>query len=710
MICPDGAGVAVARPGRGSVFLVVIGFLAVMLALGLALSRRFSGQAQVTTVADQSTAVRYLLESVAADVLWQIRRSRNRPEDAVFRDFRSGTGVSTVSLAYQPSPPVAALARRLGAVIGPNPPVATLHDVKSLDYDVSAWRKVGQNQEKGGVLSILCGARAFDRQFSLEVRFPFQVVLVTTPLLRRFILFFDQFHLEQTSPFGHHDQINTVAIRSNLPQRNRTPLTLYGWDFQNRDRNGAVFLGSDDKKIYLNLVGGRFDEDAHRPDLEDLWQISPSAFEVTAGYQEFGEEALLNDDEGRPLYVRGAGIPLEYRGHSARFGILGFSEEIGGFGSSLLGDFKLSNFLTQDPSFTELSQTGDSLQQASALRLRGNRLQRQFPGFARDIYGNVFARFFLLSFFEAPSVGSPIYCSSNPDQELSFEQYGNAQRITFKPVRGRYCNFMSRIVSGGKDVPGLGDAASVPLHRDQDDKHVLLRSSHVPATDGLKPANALAALGGSWFANGPFDGPGGRPRHVPGNVLGRVDRYFRTQADFKKAVGLSGPGAPRCWIDGVVYVHEPLVLTEGIDTADIRGGVVLVRGPIKLGNVARGQTQAAGFLAAAAGLAQHQVLTFVSLTGDEIALTGNRYLGVQVFSFRPGLARPTSQLSFQQGTDFVWLGGMGVSTPMIDRLSRQLVQRGVFPLLNFLPALGAAEASYTVNIRDKVVGYEFAAE
>ena len=80
-----------------------------------------------------------------------------------------------------------------------------------------------------GALGIVCQITLDKAQFTLDTRYPFKVVLLTTPIIRKFLMFFDQLHLEQLNPFGTQDRLNVVPIRNNIPQDNRAPLSLFGW-------------------------------------------------------------------------------------------------------------------------------------------------------------------------------------------------------------------------------------------------------------------------------------------------------------------------------------------------------------------------------------------------------------------------------------------------------------------------------------------------
>lgn len=690
----------------GFITVVVVGVLAVMLLLSFNLYKRYSQQAKLAMVGDQSAVARYFLESYAADILWQIRKKRNIPGTTLFESFRSGTSVSLCPLFYLPSSPIRELADELGINIGPM--VVNFATLEPLSYSPAAFRIDAANEEKKGQLVILCEINYGGRDYSLEVRQPFKVVMTATPILRKFILFFDQLHLEQTEPCGVRDKINTIPIRNNRAPAQYAPLTLYGWDLVNRDINGQVFLGADNHEIRLNLVGGAFQNSPSesRADLEDLWQISPSAFDITSAITEFDQEELLKDSHGNPLIVRGASIPMTYRGHYSRIGLLGFSDEI--LDSDFLGNFKIENFLAADPSFNSLRYPDFGMKQASTLRLFGNRVLEEFKGFPRDVFGKVYSRFFLLAFFDAPSIGVPIAFNPNPAHSITVPQYGGAQNLPFRPVSGTYTDYMSRVVSGGAPSSIYGEKANVPTNRDAEFRHQLLESPDFAGSDGLKPCRGFSDITPAWFPAVERN-PDSRPPITAGSVLERVSKFYRTGEDFKKAAGLKDAENQRFWVDGVVYVNGPLDLSEGITTDNIRGGLVLVNGEIKLGDVTRsiGSNLNAATFAAIKKIQLDRMLTFVSLSGQKIALTGKRYYGVQLLSFRPGLSGPVDQISFDDGNELVFIGGLGMNTPNLAAISRHLKNRGIFPFFNYLPALAADVCSYTVNIDERIEQYEF---
>ncbi|PKL49452.1 MAG: hypothetical protein CVV42_05555 [Candidatus Riflebacteria bacterium HGW-Riflebacteria-2] len=690
----------------GFITVVVIGFLTVMLLLSFNLYKRYSQQVKLSTVGDKNAVARYFLESYAADILWQIRKGRNQEGTALFEAFRNGTAVTLCPVDYRPSSMIKQLAEELGITIGPM--VVNFDALEPLTFSPAAFRIDSGNEEKKGHLAILCEISYDNRDYCLEVRQPFKVVMTATPVLRKFVLFFDQLHLEQTEPFGVRDKINTIPIRNNRAPAQYSPLTLYGWDFENRDINGQVFLGADDHEIRLNLVGGAFQNNPSesRADLEDLWQISPSAFDITAGLTEFDQEELLKDSRGNPLIIRGASIPMTYRGHYSRIGLLGFSDEI--LDSEFLGNFKIENFLSGDPSFNSLRYPDFGMKQSATLRLFGNRVLEEFKGFPRDVFGKVYSRFFLLSFFDAPSIGVPIAFNPNPAHTITVPQYGGAQNLPFRPVSGTYTDYMSRVVSGGAASAVFGAKANVPTNRDAEFRHKLMESTDFAGSDGLKLSRGFSDISEAWFPLAPGTSDA-RPAIVSGSCFERISKFYRSGDDFKKAAGLRDHNKQKFWIDGVVYVNGSLDLSEGISTDNIRGGIVLVNGEIKLGDVTRniGTTLNTAAFAAIKNLQLDQLLTFVSLNGQKIALTGKRYYGVQLLSFKPGLYGPVEQIAFDDGNELVFIGGMGMNTPNLAVISRQLKNRGIFPFINYLPAMAAEVNSYTVNIDERIEQYEF---
>ncbi|HNW34998.1 MAG TPA: hypothetical protein PKM25_08705, partial [Candidatus Ozemobacteraceae bacterium] len=587
---------------RGSIVLTIIGLLSVMLIFAFALSRKFSGRARILAMGDHSAIARYFLESCVGDVLRQLKLGVNSENSPVFKAFRSGTGSDRIELAYAPASAIDALASRF-RIFRDGMPSVTFEQATPLKFPTDVFSVTGENEEKKGLIRITCKARFEGKRYAMTATFPFKVVMRMQPLIRHFQLFCDRIHTEQPSPFRDEDSLNVIPVRDRKiydPDQFGLPLTLFPAPKNEADpvKNGRIFLGSDEKRILLNLVGGPRDrrEDERSPlYVEDLWQVSPSAFTVNTTKERFQYEELYTDKNGKQIKLLRLRIPLESRGHFANLGLAGFCWELANPGSGYLGEgFDLDAFLKGDPSYSELIRDRNSLAKGSSLRLHGHSLMflaenenGELGGFPREIYGNVFARFAVLSFFQFPSGGAPIQYSPNSNQSLNFSQFGGVQSISFKPKTGQYGNYMSRIVSGGTSGAPANAESEIPVNVDEDGHHKLLKAADLGQLDGLKTIGPLSRFAGTWLRSPEFSGADGRPKTDETSIAARITRYFKTQKDFKACVGLDRRPA-RCWIDGTVYIDERLDLPQGITTKDIRGGTVLVNGPVTLGSVTRG--------------------------------------------------------------------------------------------------------------------------
>ena len=712
------------RRSRGSIVLTVIGILSVMLIFAFALSRRFSGQTRLLALGDHSSVARYFLESCIGDVLRQLKLAANRDGTPVFQAFRSGNGTVRIDLPYAPASGIEALASRFRISRDGGPDV-TFERTAALGFPAEMFSVVGGNEEKKGLLRITCRARFEGKRYVMTALVPFKVVMRMQPLIRHFQLFCDRIHTEQSSPVRGGDGLNIIPVRERKvydPGQFGVPLTLFPTPKHEADpvKNGRIFLGSDEKKILLNLVGGPRDRrDAERSPqyVEDLWQIAPSAFAVNTTNERFKYEELYTDKNGKQVKLLRLRIPLESGGHFANLGLAGFCWELADPGSGYLGDgFDLNAFLRDDPSYAELIRDRNDLAKGSSLRLHGHSLMfleenenGELGGFPREIYGNVYARFAVLSFFQFPSGGAPIGYSRNSNQSLNFSQFGGVQSISFKPKTGRYANYMSRIVSGGL----ANEESDIPINIDEKGHHTLLRATDLVPLDGLKAIAPLSRFAAAWFRPPSFSGADGRPQADETGVAARITRYFRTQKDFKACVGLDRK-PPRCWIDGTVYLAERLDLPQGITTRDIRGGTVLVNGPITLGPVTRGATDLVperGLQKMIPELKQQEMLTFVSLPGDKIVLTGNAYLGVQIVSLKDG---KTGQLELLRGDRFAFCGGWAVSSPGMKNVVRKLqfsvADSPWYPYFAYVPAMSEEQAAYAVWLGDHQEEYEFTRE
>ncbi|HNW37066.1 MAG TPA: hypothetical protein PKM25_19150, partial [Candidatus Ozemobacteraceae bacterium] len=107
---------------------------------------------------------------------------------------------------------------------------------------------------------------------------------------------------------------------------------------------------------------------------------------------------------------------------------------------------------------------------------------------------------------------------------------------------------------------------------------------------------------------------------------------------------------------------------------------------------------------------QQEMLTFVSLPGDKIMLTGNAYLGVQIVSLKDGLNRAADQLELLRGERFSFCGGWAISSPgmknIVRRLKSSVADSPWYPYFSYVPAMAEEKAAYAVWIADYQEEYE----
>ncbi|MBI3037815.1 hypothetical protein HYY75_02010 [bacterium] len=710
---------------NGSVTFILIGLVSVMIIFAFALSRRFSGHTQIFTLVDSTQVARNFLESYVGDVYRQVRILVNQNDSEVFKAFREpGKGDRQIKIKYEACELLKKLQDELKIDLDGEPTVS-LASMTPMGYpSILVVPKESAGAEKYGDLTIRCTIKFNKHKYSLTVKHLFKVVMRLTPMLREFILFCDQFHLEQKSPFGSQDLVNILEMKNGMVPPARYPWVLDSFGSgDNKERNGRVFLGGDSRNIFLNLGGeARFNGSI----FGDLWQISPKFFSVAKDEPDlqFKKEAIFPKGFGNEqVELRGLRIPLKkYRGHSAIMGIVGFCAEIDD--KDDIGFFKNSSrdidtFLKPDPSFKELSQFDrKSLANSSALRLRGLFKPAlsstplpddlQYSGPDREIFGNVFGRFFLLTFFSFGSMSGGgqelIYGSSAPPP---YYDYSHTISISFADsAQHPYSEYMSRVVSGGADFSGTTIPANYfKINQEggkQEGGKVLTYTDFHPK-DNLALSKPFDTFAEEWFQIFPAGSTQAKK-----NVQARICKFFKNQSKFKESIGFPD----RFWVDGVVYIDGPLDLKEGISTSDIRGGVVLVKGPITLGNISRGlsdisKTPMELLEKKIEGITQDKFLTFVSINGGLINLVGDKHLGVQLISLRPRLSAPTDQIKWTQ-SDQVWFaGGIAVSTP---NLKQRVQDFKNVPLFLYAPHMSDEKPSLAAYIDSPLKGYAFYVE
>ncbi|MBF0408465.1 MAG: hypothetical protein HQM10_14030 [Candidatus Riflebacteria bacterium] len=714
---------------KGNITIILLGLISVMIIFMFSLSRRMSGHTQLLTVADSSQIARYFLESYSGDVFRQLKKlvndsPANTSPSEYFKCFRD-VNVAERCINFSEYKACSLLVnlekdleiKRIGT---PKLKIADMKPLKTPSmFEYSSQQK---NREKRGFIEIDCVAEFQKKKYNLNVRYPFRVVFTMTPMLREFVLFVDKMHLEQTTAFLPEDKVNILQVTDgecleNSSSGRGNPLILMSEppDDQKVERNGRVYLGDDSHGIYMNLAGeknfrsGRFN---------DLWQITPRTFDPTApSSQNFSCIHFFDKKDGSKLTLRGMHIELAKRGHLARMAVLGFSSEVDDTNKGIFAEasWKLDDFTKTDPAFEKIKGNRQLLSMASAVKLRGLNMEpeldrlggasalKTYYGPAREIYGNVFARFFVLTFFEFPSGFGPLPFNSDPNYRPSYNQPITNQPMYFEPKSGNYASYMSRVVSGGDGAYNSTGARNTPLNQiggPLPGVPTLLPYSSFKPFDLLKVKKPFDNFAGEWFK---------LEKNKPGDSLrsvqSRICRYFPDQKSFEENTGIA---KGKFHLNGVVFLDSPLSLTNDINTKDIKGGIVLVNGPITLGNITRGLTgfksdsEFKDLMKLRDDMKQEEVLTFVSITGDTITLAGDKHIGVHLVSFKPGITSPVDQIRWTKGDEIVFLGGIAVNVLNLKERVRDFKKS---PLFYYLPCMSSADPSLSVSLLGNMSSY-----
>lgn len=713
-------------PARGSVYLLVIGILSVMILLLFGLSRRMSRQVQLMTLSDQTQTAFYLLEACVEDVVSQIRLGLKNGDPALVRSFVRPVTGGAPDLVYHPSQSLEALAAELKATLA-GPPALRFTDFRPLPYPEGVAALPAEVQEQEGCVAVTCRLTLRGRSFRLEERVPFKVVARLTPVLREFILFCDQMHLEQGSIAGDADGINILQVQDGEHPDALTPgyagIAGKPWNLMPNNSNpfdahanGKIFLGRSDRPIVLNLAG----EATYRQgDMSELFHVTPQTFPaINPDGASFTPLPVFPDAEGRMLSLRTLQLPLEVRDSYALLGLLGFGLELaddhgGPYAGTLL---TMDYLLNGDPGFATYRSQRRHLAPAAAVKLLGRNFQRYIPPEVpylppvRQIFGRVYQRFLLASLWTFPGcagVGIPLPFRDDPGFLPEDGLTWDGTRFPFRLPRGTYADYMSRSLSSGGSFAAIPAARILPANRDARGEPKEIHAADFASRDHLALSCAFEEFAARWFR--PFADPGPDPGAT---VLGRISRCFTSQDEFKTWAGLP---QGRLWVDGVVAIDGPLEL-EDFDGTDVRGGVVLVNGPISLGAITRGFTPSdpgrplcvdAGFNTLINTMKPEQVLTFVSLTGDPITLRDDVQIGVQLISCRPGLGSPVDLIRWEKGQRVALAGGVAVSTPYL--VHRVAGFRSV-PDFFYVPGMASEPTPMAVSILEEREGYDFAVE
>ena len=460
-----------------------------------------------------------------------------------------------------------------------------------------------------------------------------------------------------------------------------------------------------EKSIFYNLSGITPDSgvDNENIDLNDMYLIPKYAFdpEEEADNSENNtsndkpDVSEISDNEVTfPLGYNGAnikayGIDVELEtGHQAgtiKVGVFGFCKEISSFlGKTsdkwkiehFLGDNNNGNDLLKDTFWGKICDDNDSdeyFKYASGIKPFGlhykgvTNLRTQ-----RQIFGNVFERFLVLTFWEFEGGEALVYnpdLAINeiqgiaptyiPDRIMKFWPKGYREEMSRDEQVKIYRKYMSKIMSGLKPkdnykneeyTPGKYQDLFIPLNINYEltGKHEIYYEDKCKPNDGFEIKKGWFDLfGKKWFEPS-------NDKNID-NIEQRIGRAYTDPEKFKNAVGLNNKKRKQFKINGVVYVNGDLDLSEGMDLKpeDCSGGIVLVDGDLTIGNVTRGETITASkfeYISQSSPATDYftkwndenqpetyigsdKILTFVCIGENrKITIKGNVLLGVQLIN------------------------------------------------------------------------------
>ncbi|HQG30239.1 MAG TPA: hypothetical protein PLY73_16925, partial [Candidatus Ozemobacteraceae bacterium] len=334
----------------------------------------------------------------------------------------------------------------------------------------------------------------------------------------------------------------------------------------------------------------------------------------------------------------------------------------------------------------------------------------------REVFGRVFGRFLMITFFEYPSAqggGQSLPYNANWNyQPPPFATFNNVSQVQFTPAEPgqQYGDIMSGVVSGGLDAGGPALDTYLCVNPESKKTRRPFGYNEFAPADGLRLKGRFDAFGPAWFAIDPKKRPGDPSLST---VQSRIMRTFANQAAFTKAVG---DGVTKFHVDGVVYVKGSLTLKD-ITTTDIRGGVVLVEQDITLGNVTRGirfdqdnNAMMTALIEKIGKLKQEELLTFVSLSGRPIRLAGDKQVGVHLISMNEKVGVPCDQVTWEAVKRPVFCGGIAVNTPNLSQRVREFGRAGEDPIFFYVPAMADPTPAVAVGVKSYMEGYRLSAD
>ena len=623
-----------------------------------------------------------------------------------------------------------------------------LTDVKLLEYPDWLTIDDELKREKSALLEISCSCKFKKKKYNLLVRFPIKVVYRMTPVLKDFMIFVDNFYEEQkwnpTTNDNYEidikDKINILTVKDGLVENTIDeifkennfyfnhdskfrPLVLTADMNLDEKTSGMVYFGPSDntfeKSIFINLAGISPETDSddngngvsRNYDNGEVHIVTPEALGLPSdvvlttpvSFNLTGNTWNNSGSMGAGVKAYGSEIKLQVAGF-AKFGLFGFCSEILGFFNQ--SKYPITEFLNDDPDvlMKNGSQTywGQIVSNnnweekikkylcfTSGIKVFGLHLKNtesEAPVIPyRQIFGNVFARFLVFTFWNY-EIGSPLmydpdktleqagkreseikFLSSNYIDSNQEEEIVRFMPKEFKEGMGKdeqreiYRAYMSKIMSGmyakgnykkSNYSRGKNQDLFMPMNFNYSSEmtHEIFDESDFKANDGFGlesgPDFTFNKFGEKWFGAGcNYSSEDLYP------IEERIGRSFKDQDEFKEAVGYP----EKFKINGIVYVKGELDLSEydmDLKPEDCSGGIVLVDGKITLGNIYRGEkinsTKFQYYMGSFSGYQDYEkwnrpddkkfyigpdkIITFVSLTDQPINIKGNVLLGVQLIN------------------------------------------------------------------------------
>lgn len=708
----------------GSVYLLAIGMLALLFLLLFGMSRHSSGRARLVSLADQKQTALFALEACYGDMVSQLRVQIKDKNETLLQSFINAVNGQKPAFDYVPGSTLTSLLAEQQISLTSHEMV--FENIEPLQYPAIIKFPEHRKPEKKGLMKVICEIVFLERSYCLEVKIPFKTVFTLTPVLRQFALFADQIHLEQPGKFGIADKINIIPIKNGAGDDStagsagrQQPLCL-GMSIKPHDKintenekEGYVYLGKSDQDIVLNLAG---ETQPGAGDLSDLWQVTPECFKPIDISNRPIENMTVNTISGT-MQNKTLSIPLKVRNTRANLRLVGFCKELADQTGPWQQDLKY--VLENDSAFARYVAEKELLSVSSSLKLFGPSFEAgavsarvPYPRNVRNIFGRVFNRFFVLSTFDFPSAHlytKLLYSNDSgynpPDGQSSF-----GDKYAFEIESGAYRNYMSRTMSGdpaGKDF----DYQNIPANLDENNTPEIYTHADFKGTDDITLNEPLDNFAGEWIYDLHSEALKSDLNKVESSIIGRITRVYRNQEEFKLAAGLD---KGKFLIDGVVAIDGDLSLEDLPVTSEIRGGIILVNGKITLGNILRGFEPppvppvqlmlTAGFRDYLKQIEADSILTFISLTGDQITLTGHVQIGVHLVSLKQ-MGAPETMLNYAEPGKVILAGAVAISTPNLEQLTRQF--KDELPLFCFPPEMATDEPPMAVVISDSLEGYKY---